>query len=340
MTKTPLLLAATSLLTLAPGCFNFIADKVLDDVLPCGGKLFEELEGDDGLSAECRADIAPYLPEPESNFDGRLVTLGHDRDAVGAVSIYLHGVDDGGHVLTAADWDGARVMVWSDGEAVELAAGELEVEVLGDSSERFMSIAMVNDYSGSMLDSDLDDVEALQLDVLECLPPQTEGAVTYFSEEVVLAQDFTEERGPLEGALRRNDEFERSMTALYDGMGDALEHLVERDRPVRVLMVSSDGLENASDEWEQEQLLELVEAEGVTVVMLGALFADIDQMRTLTQHDGVFFYTPFYADMGHQLDDYVTSLKQMARITLPSEYAEADRVEIEVDGQVAVLTMD
>ena len=57
--------------------------------------------------------------------------------------------------------------------------------------------------------------------------------------------------------------------------------------------------------------------EDVTVVVLGALFIDLYEVEDLTQHDGVFFYTPFYADMGHQLDDYVTSLKQMARLTVP-----------------------
>jgi len=144
----------------------------------------------------------------------------------------------------------------------------------------------------------------------------------------------------LETALRRDDDFERSMTALYDGMGSALEQLVERDRPVRVLLVSSDGLENASTEWDQEDILELVEAEDITVVVLGALFADLDEMRALTEHDGVFFYTPFYADMGDQVDEYVRSLKQMARITLPSAFAGAERIEIEVGGELTVVELE
>ncbi len=339
MNKTPALLAATTLLTFVPGCFGFVADAVVERILPCDGKLLEELQGDDGLSDECRAEIAPYLPEPQTSFEGRLVTLGQDSEPSGAHSLYLHGIGDDGHVFVEDDWAQARVTVWVDGESTELSAADLDVELLGDSAERFVSLAMLNDYSGSMLDSDLDDVEVLQLDVLECLPPNTEGSVTYFSEEVEQVQDFTEDPAALEDALVRNDDFERSSTALYDGMGEALTALAERDRPVRVLMVSSDGLENASDEWEQEPLLEMIEQEDVTVVMLGALFADIDQMRTLTRHDGVFFYTPFYADMGHQLDTYVTSLKQMARVTVPAEYAGADRIEVEVDGEVAVVAL-
>jgi len=340
MNKTPALLATASLLATAPGCLGFLAAAALADAIPCDGKFVDELQQEDGLSDECRADIAPYLPDPVSSFEGRLITLGEQEDATGAVSLYLHGVDDAGRVFGAAEWDRARVIVWRDGEATELSTADFSVQLLGDSSERFLSIAMVDDYSSSMLDSDLDDVEVLQLDILECLPPRAEGSVTYFSEEILLKQDYTEDRMELETALRRDDDFERSMTALYDGMGTALEQLVERDRPVRVLLVSSDGLENASTEWDQEEILELVEAEDITVVMLGALFADLDEMRALTEHDGVFFYTPFYADMGDQVDEYVRSLKQMARITLPSAFAGAERIEIEVGGELTVVELE
>ncbi len=339
MHKTPLLVATASLLTFAPGCLGILAAAALADALPCDGKLVDELATEDGLSDECRADIAPYLPDPSDSFDGRLVSLGEQRDATGAVSLYLHGIDDGGRVFGEADWAEARVTVWVDGQSTAMLGSDLGAQVLGESAERFASIAMVNDYSSSMLDSDLDDVAVLQRDVLDCLPPRTEGAVTYFSEEVRLEQDFTEDHDALGQALLRNDDFERETTALFDGMGEALEQLVERDRPVRVLLVSSDGLENASTHWTEDDILELVEQEDVTVVMLGALFADIDQMRDLTAHDGVFFYTPFYADMSDQLDDYVASLKQMARVTLPSELAGADRVEIEVGGETLTVTL-
>ena len=131
---------------------------VVDRILPCDGKLLEELEGDDGLSAECRAEIAPYLPEPETNFEGRLVTLGQQSQDSGARSLYLHGVGEDGRAFVEHDWADARVRVSIDGEEIELSAADLNVELLGDSAERFLSIAMVNDYSGSMMDSDLDDV--------------------------------------------------------------------------------------------------------------------------------------------------------------------------------------
>ncbi|MCH9681345.1 MAG: VWA domain-containing protein [Deltaproteobacteria bacterium] len=339
MQKTPTVVASCALLLFAPGCLGALAAAAFVDALPCDGKLVEELQDQDGLSDECRADIAPYLPDPQDSFDGRLVVLGEAHDQVGAVSVFVHGVDELGSVLDESDWADARVTVWADGEPTEVPPQQLGVEVLGNSSEPFASIAIVNDYSASMLDSDLDDVEALQLDVLECLPPAVEGSVTYFSEAVSQVQDFTEDRGALLAALQRDDDFDRDTTALYDGMGQALEQRVERDRPVRVLLVSSDGLENASTTWTEDAVLELVEQEDITVVMLGALLADLGQMRDLTQHDGVYFYTPFYADMHEQLDDYVASLKQMARLTVPVDFADADRIEIEVGGHSVTVPL-
>lgn len=329
MTKTKLLAAAAVTLTAAPGCLGLFAAAALADAIPCDGKLLDELEQEDGLSDECRADIAPYLPDPEDNFTG-LVALGHEVGPAGGLSVYLQG--------DAANWPDAQVTVWMDGTATIVDPADLHIEDVGDSAESLVSIAMVDDYSASMLDSDLDDVEALQLDIAECLPPGTEAAVTYFSEVVTPKLDFTEDRDQLASAVRRDDEIDRSMTALYDGMGSALEGLVERDRPVRVLLVSSDGLENASSEWTRDEILDMVEAEDVVVVMLGALFANRSEMEALTRHGGVYFYTPFYAEMGEHLDAYVASLKQMARITIPPAYADADAIEVTVNG--ATTTID
>lgn len=339
MNKTPLMLASVSLLTVAPGCLGMLAAAALANAIPCDGRFVDEIQQDEGLSEECRAELAPYLPDPTSSFDGRLVTLGQEHEPSGAVSLYLHGIDGAGRVFGPEHWDAAAVTVWQAGVPTELSPADFTVEPLGDSSEPFMSLAVVNDYSSSMLDSDLDDVESLELMVVEHLPPATEGSVTNFSEEVERVRDFTDDHELLAEGLRRDDDFPRAMTALYDGMGSALDDLIERDRPVRVLMVSSDGLENASDEWEEDELMDLVEQEGVVVVVLGALFADMDQMRDLTEHDGVFFYTPFYADMDEQVEQYVESLQQMTRLTVPSAFAGAERIEIEVGGERAVVEL-
>ncbi len=321
-------------LATSPGCLGLLAAAALANAIPCDGKFIDEIQSDEGLSEECREELEPSMEDPEDNFDGRVVTLGSQYDAAGNLALYLHGATPTGQALAPADFARATVMVTTaEGETVELAAGELGLTAVGDSAEDLVSLALVNDYSGSMLDHDLDNVEALQLDIVECLPPATEASVTFFSDEAEVRLGFTEQRGPLAAAVARDDDYERSMTALYDGMGTALDALVARDRPVRILMVSSDGLENASTEWDKTELLDTVRDEDITVVMLGALFADLYEMDDLTRHDGVFFYTPFYDDMGELAGEYIRSLKNMVEVTIPAEYAGAEAISIVLDGE-------
>lgn len=319
----------------APGCLGLFAAAALANAIPCDGKFIDEIQSDEGLSEECRADLEPYMEDPEQNFDGRVVLLGSEVDAGGNRSMYLHGSDDSGRPLQLADFERATVVVTTaEGEEVELSPAELSVRATGDSTESLVSLALVNDYSGSMLDHDLDNVEGLQLDVVECLPPSTEASVTFFSDEAEVRLDFTEDRDRLASAVARDDAYERSLTALYDGMGTALDELTTRERPVRILMVSSDGLENASTEWSKSEVLDTVRDEGITVVMLGALFADLYEMDDLTRHDGVFFYTPFYDDMGEFAAEYIQSLKTMVELTVPGEYVDATSISVVLDGEV------
>lgn len=322
-------------LTMTPGCLGLFAAAALLDSIPCDGAFIDEVQSDEGLSEQCREELRPYMEDPEQNFDGRVVMLGSQRDAAGNLALYLHGADVDGVPLDLADFEGATVTVTGpDGETTELAASELQLQAKGDSAESLVSVALVNDYSGSMLDHDLDNVEALELDLLDCLPPSTEASVTVFSDDVVVRQRFTEDRAALAAAVRRDDGFDRSSTALYDGMGHALDDLTMRDRPVRLLIVSSDGLENASVNQNKQELLQEVQSEGVTVVMLGALFADLYEMDDLTRHDGVFFYTPFYDDMAEFAGEYIRSLKSMVELTIPSQYAGAQSISIVLDGEV------
>lgn len=332
--KSCLLGASAALLVTAPGCLGLLAAAALADAIPCEGKFVDELQDEDGLSEECREDIAPYLPDPAQSFDGRVLTLGAQAQADGSLAVYLHGADDSGRALTAADFAAASFRITVGGETVELEGEDLDVVAKGSSSEELVSIAFVNDYSASMLDHDLDVVETIQLDVLECLPASTEVSVTLFSEEVEPRLDFTRDANEIEAAVERDDDFERSMTALYDGMGYALDELTTRDRPVRVLVVASDGLENASVDFTQAELRSTIEEEDVVVVMLGTLFADQQEMLELSGDGGVYFYTPFYDDMRDYLAEYVASLKNMVELTLPPQYAVADRVEVVVDGDV------
>jgi hypothetical protein len=124
---------------------------------------------------------------------------------------------------------------------------------------------------------------------------------------------------------------------LYDGMGIALDGLVERDRPVKILMVSTDGAENASTRSTKPELLTTIQDHGVVVVMLGALLADVPEMRELTGQRGVLFYTRYYDGLRAQMQAYLESLGEIVEVQLSPEHAQASSVLLEVEGVSAAL---
>jgi hypothetical protein len=85
---------------------------------------------------------------------------------------------------------------------------------------------------------------------------------------------------------------------------------------VRVLLVSTDGGENASMEFAQDEVLAALDDAGVFVVVLGALLADVDFMRELADGRGVFFYTREFSALQAAAMPYLASLKQLVELRI------------------------
>ena len=285
------------------------------------------------MSDDCKISLASYLPAPEQSFEDRLVVLGTREAADGNLSIYLHGADRDGNALGADAFASLGVSVGG----VVLAEGDFTITVAGDLSQDIISLGIVNDYSGSMSEADLDTVAEIETDLVTYLPPIHETEVTFFSTEVTVKQPFTGDRDAILAAVARDETFERDMTALYDGMGTALESLIPRERPVRMLLVSTDGEENESKVFEKSEILQMIAEEDILVVMLGALFADIGEIKDLAGPNGIYFYTPLYEDLRDQVAEYLDSLAEMVELTLPPEHAGSRPIEIDVGGVSAVI---
>lgn len=303
-----------------------------DDIVVCDGMTLKELASANELSDSCRAAIESHLPRPETNFQGKLFAYGPTLNASGDAVIYVHGVDASGAALDAETLATASVTVTLNGQATRLAEGEFSIRAASDVPTDLLSLGIVTDYSASMTNSDLQTAAALHSLFVTLAPPLYEAEVTLFSDMVFQKQSFTTDSVALEAAVAIDDSIERESTALYDGMGDALEGLVARTRPVKLLWVSTDGLENASTRHQRSALLQTIANEGIFVIMVGALFADIAELKSLMGARGVFFYGPYFSDVKPMVERYIDSFQNLVAVTLAPGFAGAEAVDIDVDG--------
>lgn len=299
----------------------------------CGDQTLEDLIHGDTLSDECRKKVESHLPKPASSFASRIVVLGTASRDGGGTTLYVVGADADGKAL----FDGAPSDVkvhWDIGaETSQLIEVEGDVEVTLKLPEDVFSIGIVNDYSGSMRDEDLANVSEIETDILTILPPVHETEVTQFSEAVTVVQPFTEDKDALLAAVDIDHEYERSSTALLDGVGTALDRLIARERPVKLLIVSTDGAENASTKYEESDIINKANAHHVPIIMLGALFAHVPTLKRLSADRGVFFYARDYRALKSAVRGFIESLGQIVAIHLPPKPADAMRVVVEANGQ-------
>jgi VWFA-related protein len=132
-----------------------------------------------------------------------------------------------------------------------------------------VAIGIVVDNSGSMRDK-RERVAQAMLNLVRTSNPDDEVFVVNFGEDYYLDQDFTGDVNLLRAALRQ--EPMRGETALYDAITASAKHLkgsakLER----RVLLVITDGQDNASQETLPEAVRHLQEQNGPALYAIGLL---------------------------------------------------------------------
>ncbi len=136
-----------------------------------------------------------------------------------------------------------------------------------------LALGIVIDNSGSMLPK-RPKVNDAALNLIKSSNPQDEVFVVNFGEEYYLDQDFTGDVVKLKTALNRVET--RGSTALYDAIVASAKHIRQDARiQKRVLLVVTDGRDNASQESLEEAVRELQRRDGPVVYVIGF----VDQTR-------------------------------------------------------------
>ncbi len=125
-----------------------------------------------------------------------------------------------------------------------------------------VSMGLVIDNSGSMRPI-RSLVNAAALTFVKVSNPQDEAFVVNFNDDYYLdtVQDFTNDIDELKDALERIDS--RGSTALYDAIIGSLDHLKKGKKDKKVLLVISDGEDNASRRTLEEAMLEAQRSDAI-----------------------------------------------------------------------------
>jgi Ca-activated chloride channel homolog len=135
-----------------------------------------------------------------------------------------------------------------------------------------VSIGMVIDNSGSMYKK-RPAVNKSSLDLIQASNPKDEAFVVNFSDEAFIDQDFTADVSKLRDGLSHIDS--RGGTALYDAVVASADKLAaEAKRPKQVLIVITDGSDNASTLTLEQTIRRVQQLSGPVIYSIGLLFGD------------------------------------------------------------------
>jgi Ca-activated chloride channel homolog len=135
-----------------------------------------------------------------------------------------------------------------------------------------VSIAMVVDNSGSM-SRKRPAVNKSALDLIEASNPQDEAFVVNFSDEAFIDQEFTGDVSKLREGLSHIES--RGGTALYDAVVASADKLVaDGKRPKQVLVIITDGEDNASTLSLEQTIRRVQQLSGPVIYSIGLLFGD------------------------------------------------------------------
>jgi len=135
-----------------------------------------------------------------------------------------------------------------------------------------VSIAIVVDNSGSM-SRKRPSVNKSALDLVLASNPQDEAFVVNFSDEAFIDQEFTSDVNKLRDGLGHIES--RGGTALYDAVVASADKLVaDAKRPKQVLVLITDGEDNASTIGLEQTIRRVQQLSGPVIYSIGLLFGD------------------------------------------------------------------
>ena len=170
--------------------------------------------------------------------------------------------DGAGHSVQTLDRDAFRV--YEDGVPQTIASFRHE--------DLPVSLGILIDSSGSMYDKRAA-VEEASLDLVKLSNPQDEAFVVDFSWEAFIDQDFTNDISKLQQGLS----YIKSSggTAIYDALVASADYLSKNAKhPKQVLLVITDGEDNASSATLDQAVRRIQDFDGPVIYCIGLLFGD------------------------------------------------------------------
>ena len=135
-----------------------------------------------------------------------------------------------------------------------------------------ISLGILVDNSGSMR-TKRQAVNTSALDLVRASNPDDESFVVNFSDEAYIDQDFTANVTKLRDGLSHIDS--KGGTALYDAIMASADYLTRNaKRPKQVLLVITDGEDNASSTTLEETVRRIQDLQGPVVYSIGLLYDD------------------------------------------------------------------
>ncbi len=181
------------------------------------------------------------------------------RKEVDEVTLHATVVDDKNRLIT--DLDRNDFTVYEDGQPQKITSFRRE--------DIPVAMGIVIDNSGSMRDK-RPAVNAAAINFVKSSNPQDKVFIVNFNEDFFLDQDYTASIPKLKDALERIEA--RGGTALYDAVVASSDHLKKSGLlEKKVLLVVTDGEDNASRESLEQAIRRLQEENGPTVYTIGLL---------------------------------------------------------------------
>ncbi len=190
--------------------------------------------------------------------------------------------EDGGYVLRAdveevvlncTVLDGSRIVQDLKKENFKVVEDGVPQNIISfQHTDLPVSIALVIDNSGSMYKK-RPSVNKAALDLVQASNPQDEAFVVNFSDEAFIDQEFTSDINLLRDGLSHIES--RGGTALYDAVVASADKLVaDAKRPKQVLVIITDGEDNASTLNLEQTIRRVQELSGPVIYSIGLLFGD------------------------------------------------------------------
>ncbi len=193
------------------------------------------------------------------------------RTAVGEVRLNASVLDGNGRAVQTLPREAFQV--FEDGVQQNVASFRHE--------DLPVSLGVLIDSSGSMYDKRAA-VGRASIDLIKLSNPQDEAFLVDFSWEAFIDQDFTRDIKKLEEGL--NYVKASGGTAIYDAVIASADYLARNGKqPKQVLLVITDGDDNASTSTLEETIRRVQELDGPTIYCVGLLFGP-DEDRRESRH--------------------------------------------------------